>query len=272
MKNRKTGFSLVEALVAIAISTVVGTAMWALIDNAVGSSNYFTDRQELDEAMRLTQFALMNEIECPNNIRTLGDNPVPFGQNQRAQIDIIKSRSQGEDNILFRSNQTYGRLRIGQITLEESTQNAVIPQQIVYEGGQAIRYDAFFAVLNIPATARSGKLLDRRQVPLKVFVPAAIQPPGTPPQPQVVRKCFVRNIENQTCGSFGGLFNPATGTCDMPACNLATVNDPCPDPGGWTCSPPAYFWGFYSDPNDPSRRLVPRCICYQSCQPPAPAY
>lgn len=268
MKTRNAGFSLVEALVALSISAVVGAAMWAVIQNAVGSSTYFSDRQELDEVMRLTQFALMNQLECHNNIRMAGDTDVPFGQGQRVNIDVVKSRSQGADNILLRSNQDYGRLRIGQITLEESTQNAMIPQQIIYEGGVGIRYNVFFAVLNIPAASRTGRLLDRRQVPLKVFVPALLQPPGTPNQLQVVRKCFVRNVENQTCGSFGGVFNPTTGTCDMPPCDAANVQEACPPNDGWTCSPPVYFWGFLNDPNAP-RPPGPRCICYESCQPPA---
>lgn len=266
MLGRK-GISLVEALVAVSISAVIGTAMWALIDNAVDTTNTFSDRQELNEALRQIQFILMRDTDCAQNMRGPGDTPIQFRANQRAAVDTISSPAQGGQNILLQSNQDFGRIRIGQITIEESTQNAAIQQQIIYENTTAIRYDVFFAVLTIPATSRNGRIMNPRQVPLKVFVPSVLQPAGTPPQPQEIRKCYVRNIENQTCGSFGGSFNNVSGTCDMPACDATTVQDDCP-PQTWTCGPRAYFWGYV---NDPATGIEgPRCICNQTCTPPAP--
>lgn len=262
------GISLVEALVAVSISAVIGTAMWALIDNAVDTTNTFSDRQEMNEALRQIQFILMRDTDCAENMRGPSDAPIPFRANQRAAVDSIKSSAPGGGNILLQSDQDFGRIRIGQITIEESTDDAATQQQIIYENSTAIRYDVFFATLTIPATSRSGRALRAGQIPLKVFVPSAVQPAGTPPQTQEIRKCYVRNIENQTCGSFGGSFNNATGTCDMPTCDAATVQDDCP-PQTWSCGPRAYFWGYV---NDPATGIEgPRCICNQTCTPPAPA-
>lgn len=263
MVRNSRGFTLAEALVAVAISATVGAAMWAVIENAIGSSAYFTDRQELDEAMRQAQFLLLRPDTCHDNLLAPGDVPVTF-TGSTVQIAALRNRMAGPgmEGLLLRSNTDFGKIRIGQMTLEESTPNAVRPTQIIYAGTTAIVHDVFFVTLNIPATTRNGRTLDRRQIPLKILVPR-------PPDPQQIRRCFIQNRENQMCAAFGGSFEEETGNCNMPVCNDTNVAFPCPPKPGWTCSPPVYFWGFTNDPN--SANLGPRCLCAQSCQPPPPA-
>jgi len=274
MKTISKGFTIIEVIVALAISTVVGAAMWTLIDSAMSSSSYFLDRQELDDAMRLVQFTLHREEQCREALRDGAGNRIRIninpgnGQWQPAEVNVatISNRANdGSATTLIQSTQRFGRLSIGQMVIRETVANSGRAQERIYRPDPndptrpvEVTYDTYLASLLIPANARDGKLLETRQLPFKIYVH-----PGT----REIESCFLSADDNQTCGAFGGTFDDVSGRCRMNQCNDITVNVPCqPLTTGLasTCTAPVYFWGFESDGNT----MTPVCICHQVCSPP----
>ncbi len=272
----KKGFSIVEVLVAISISSVVGVAMWALIENALVSSGYYLDRQEFDEAIRQVQFLLMRTEQCASALGSNDDDPatntvhapvafVPNGAGvYQANVFAIFSKNTDATNAVFstklvQSNQPYGRVKIGQISLQETVEATSRGTEVIYNGTTPVTYNTFLVSLVVPASTRSDRLFEPRPMPFKIYVN---------PANNNIEKCYLSFDDNQTCGSFGGQFNPASGKCEMTECNATSgaLRVPCQTPGSPNCTKQIYFWGFESD----GTTTTPVCICQQSCLPPPP--
>ncbi len=269
------GFSLTEALAALAISTVVGAAMWSVIQNALDSSNQFVDRQELDELARQSQYILMREQTCANAMRRAdgspGGVPVTFDAvTGTGVVDSIVSQNEAlEDSILVQAGQNFGRVRVETMTLRKSIANSASTPELVYRRGDAnpTPMDTYLVNLEITTRNRSGRALPPRALPLKIYVNRTTN---------LIENCFVTHGDNQTCASFGGQFNANRGICEMPVCNATVAqatpggSTDCPPPSG-TCSAAVYFWSFRSASADPTVPSDPVCLCSRSCLPPAPA-
>lgn len=284
----KKGFSIVEVLVAVAISSVVGAAMWTLIDNALSNSSYYLDRQEYDDAIRQIQFVLMRSDQCADALGSTDDTPgtphqrVSFDGSATNVFGIFSKSLDGAGVArsvrLVQSNAPYGRVRIGQMTLQETRPNTGRSQEVLYEPNPtnpkvplAVTYDTYLVSLVIPGATRTGKDLSTGQfsqtgetrfasssIPFKVYVKR-----GT----SRIDRCILSNVDNQMCGAFGGLYSSTTKKCEMDDCNASSprLALDCPTSSFTTCTK-SYFWGYTSD----NTNTEPVCLCQLTCVAPPP--
>lgn len=286
----KRGFTIVEALAALAISTVVGAAMWSLIQNALSSSNQFVDKQEFDEAIRQTQYILMHEQTCAKAMR-INFGGSPFGadvvfSNGTGNVDMIVrpgtpavgATPAVQESILLQVDPGagtpiyYGRIKITNMILRKTVASAQPVSEWVYKENNPtpLRVDSYMVNLEISAAnRRDQRTLAPKSIPMKIYVN---------PTTNTIENCFVTFEDNQTCASFGGTFNSATGICQMGVCNatvaratLPASTDCPPRPTTGTCSSEVYYWGFRSDYVNPAAPSQPVCLCARSCSfPPSP--
>lgn len=297
------GFSLVEVLVAVTISSVVGVAMYALIETSLNSSSQYLDRQEFDEAVRQVQFLMIRPEQCGQALGgpagavtgtihprlqvpqlsppATSTTPSP-GNFPQVTVDAIYTRSTDSSGAvrstrLIQSNAQFGRINIGPIQLVETTPLAGRSVEIIYRdpsgqnpGNVAVPYETYLVSLVLNGSTRAGRPFESRHVPFKIYVH---------PVNRTVDLCIMSDVDTQTCASFGGEFNATEGVCDLPPCGPPPPppppGQPPPPPGpirvecqpavpGSQCTPEVWHWGFMSTGN--RREAV--CICHQTCTPP----
>ncbi len=261
------GFSLVEVLVAVAITSIVGAMVATLMSHMGNVASFYSTKEDYDSIYRATQLLLLNEQMCKYALHDSGGAVSHFDPTVGSAVNPVKTQL---DAVFMASptNPTTGtdlvkvgvkysnRLQIQSIHLQEHSPNTGRGTVFIPDGaGNPISYKTFLVDLHIAATnLAGGPALAVKPVPLTIVVNSS----------NLIIDCFATSSSAALCAVLHAALDPVTGQCMIPECSATMASPPsCSPPNNPTdCTTPIYFLAF-------STGGTPTCQCVRSCTGPA---
>jgi prepilin-type N-terminal cleavage/methylation domain-containing protein len=255
----KAGFSLVEVMVAVAITSIVGAMIATMMSHMGNVASFYSTKEDYDSIYRAAQLLLLNEQTCKYALKNASGVVATFSPSAtKTPLDTIfianvTSPSTGT-NLIKVGEKFHSRLSIRSIDIQEhSPGNGRGTVVITDASGVATQRNTFLVDLNITADNISGgPAIAVKPIPLTIVVDGSNN----------IIDCYAQSSSAAICAVLHAQLNPATGQCVIPDCPGASP-PPCPTPpvAGAVCVAPTYFLAF-------TTTGVPTCQCVQTCSGP----
>lgn len=266
--------SLVEVMIAVAITSVVGAMIMTLMGSMGNMAQFFSVKEDYDGIYRATQLLLLNEQMCAFALRSDSGAPAnPVGPviasyNGSAQElggIVMRNLTTGAEQVLYRKNGNFtNRLRVETITLQAGTDGGIVSFGGSIGQHRMWQTNLLVTAINLggldpanPAAPTTGgmKAIASKPIPITIVTTTANNFVG----------CYANTSNAALCAVLGAALDPATGRCAIPQCpppgadpNTCPPPDSPPVPNGG-CSPANYFVRYVQD-------AAPTCRCVQSCK------
>jgi prepilin-type N-terminal cleavage/methylation domain-containing protein len=259
----KSGFSLIEVMVAVAITSIVGAMIATMMSHMGNVASFYSTKEDYDSIYRAAQLLLLNEQTCKYALKNESGvvatfNPAVTNPPTQTPLDAIfianvTSPSTGT-NLIKKGEKFHSRLSIRGIHLEEhSPGNARGTVMITDASGVVTQRNTFLVDLHITADNISGgPAIAVKPIPLTIVVDGSNN----------IIDCYAQSSSAAICAVLHAQLNPATGQCVIPECP-GTSPPTCPTPAieGAVCTGQTYFLAFTTSG-------VPTCQCVQTCSGP----
>lgn len=251
-KNRAMGFSLVEILMAVGLTSVIGLVIASLMTNFFRSQSLLNAQQDMFQASNLVEGVLSNATACAADILDAGSLPVTYN-GATANVAFLKD-SPGSTLLAVGTNYS-PRLKINSMQLVPTgipKQVIVVPAGTVTPApGTYSQWLVNFVINGVPTSGIGS--VSSKVLPFTVYTDAANR----------IAYCLIQMPASQTCTSLTMSFNPITQSCQLNACNAGSVTPgyDCFNPPLSTCVGRIYYWGYTGTGSS----ATPICVCSQSC-------
>lgn len=269
VRMSKAGFSLIEVMVAVAITSIVGAMIVTLMGNMGNMSAFYSAKEDYDAVYRTTQLLLLNEKLCENAFRnnngaSIADFDPAIPKNDVEAIYVSNGVPLSGTKFI-KKNEKFGpdngpnagvKLRITDIYFTEPSVNA--RGSMLYPNGAGNppkTLTTYIVNLNVKVENLSGgPAIQIKPIPLTI----ALDGPGKQP----IKTCYANASNAAVCAALHADIN-AAGQCVIPECSASmAAPPPCPVPAGSTsCVGQVYFLAYTSD-------NFPTCRCVQTCNGP----
>lgn len=258
-KKMKLGFSLIEAMIAMAIMAIVSLAMSSMLSYLFKSQNLASSKQDLAQAALLVQGALSNANICASSLLDAANAPIVYN----GAVTNVASIKNGPTTFLA-VNTNYSPLLT--ITRMQILPSGVPATTITVPAGSTNplpgTYSQWIISLQIVGAAvNNTAAIAPKKINLTVYTDAT----------QHIKYCAPVMTTSESCSALSMTFNPSTQNCQLGVCSATTVTAgyDCPYTvaSNPSCTAPVYFWSFRGT----GTTATPICVCSQVCTSPPPA-